>query len=143
VSTRRRLPAENERCGTASVCALALVAAANHFLRPELRPFEWGPLFSLLFVPAWPDSEWRYETHVNLLLEHSTGGRTLDRDTAWQCIDFLNPNTPGGSFYWGPDPNQQVHGHVALMDGSALLFKARFGYYSQEPVEVRFRDFLP
>jgi hypothetical protein len=119
-----------------------LVAAGNHFLLPEMRPFEWSPLLSLVLRDGWPDTEWRYGTHVKLILERSTGGRTLDWEEAWRTIDFLNPNTAEGSFFWGPDPNQEVHGHVVLMDGQDLVIRARYGYYNQEPVEVRFRDFL-
>jgi len=120
-----------------------LVAAANHYLRPELTPFEWGMPFSRLFLPVWSDTQWRYETHVKLLLDLSTGGRTMDREAAWRAIDFLNPRTPDGAFYWGPDPDQQVHGHVALMDGEALWLRARFGYYGQEPVDFCFGRFVP
>jgi len=120
-----------------------LVAATNHYLLPGMRLYQWAPLVWLIWKTYWPSSEWRYETLVELLLERTGEGRSLDWETAWATIDFLNPATPEGTFFYGPETDQPVGGHVCLMDGRNLVLRALYGYYDQPWVEVSLADFLP
>jgi hypothetical protein len=119
-----------------------VIAATNHFLLPEMRPFQWAPLVSLIWRPYWPSTEWRYRTLVRLLLGRSTGGPSLDWEGAWATIDFLDPATTEGSFFHGPETDQEVGGHVALMDDQALILRALYGHYNDAWVEVSLGDFL-
>ena len=120
-----------------------MIAATNHFLLPEMRPFQWAPLISLVWRSYWPSTEWRYQTLVELLLDRSASGAALDWIAAWKTIDFLNPTNKEGSFYHGPETDQEVGGHVALMDNEDLVLRALYGYYNDPWVEIRLRDFLP
>jgi hypothetical protein len=120
-----------------------LIVATNHFLFPGMRPYQWAPWVSLVWKTYWPATEWRYRTQTDLLLDPVGQGNPLDWESAWRIADFLNPASPEGAFFHEPDPTQAVGGHVALMDGQGLIFRALFGYYDQPWAEVNFGAFLP
>jgi len=120
-----------------------LVAATNHFLLPGMRLYQWSPLVWVVWMSYWPSSEWRYQTLVELLIERTGPEQPLDWETAWTTIDFLNPATREGAFFYGPETDQPVAGHVCLMDGQDLVLRALYGYYDQPWVQVSLADFLP
>ena len=120
-----------------------LVAVTNHYLLPWMRLYQWAPLVWLVWQQYWPSSEWRYQTMVQILLEQTADGASFDWDAAWTVIDFLNPATENGAFFYGPEVDQAVAGHVCLMDDRNLVLRALYGHYNQPWVEVNLADFLP
>ena len=117
-----------------------MIVVTNHFLTPGMRPYQWAPLVALVWESYWPATEWRYETQTQLLLDQQKQG-PIDWESAWAAADFLNPARPKGTFFHGQDTTQQVRGHIALMDGAHLKFRALYGYYDDSWVEISLGDY--
>lgn len=91
-----------------------LVAMTNHYILPRMNLTQMGLFYHTIDTQqgGGRESEWRYDTMLDLILERYGG---IDRLTAMWLIDFLNPARCG---YYGTDTSQSVKGHHVLMDNT-------------------------
>jgi hypothetical protein len=123
-----------------------VLVATNHCISPEMRLTSMSAWIALLAGGNQNDIQWRYdELNRQILdaLDAAPGG--IDEGTAWQLIDFLNPNgrfpdyyNPGGRDWSGV----QVHGSVSLCELTSGTMTSRFGYYGDPPVRITLASYL-
>ncbi|MBN2159516.1 MAG: hypothetical protein JW807_08980 [Spirochaetes bacterium] len=99
-----------------------LVVATNHYLNPDMY---------LALGGAIPDSTWRYETMLDLILK---AYGTMDNLAARVIIDFLHPPNYG---YYAPD-QASVESSISMFDLSNLEVSSLYGLYSDPWVLYKF-----
>ncbi len=117
-----------------------LVAMTNHYILPQMNLTQMGLFYHTVVTLAGGgrESEWRYDTMLDLILQSLEGGK-IDSKTAMWLVDFLNP---ARCDYYGTDTTQSVKGHHVLMDNTNLQFWSLHGYYNQPWAYVNLKDFL-
>ncbi|MHB8781429.1 MAG: CocE/NonD family hydrolase, partial [Candidatus Geothermincolia bacterium] len=105
-----------------------LVGVTNHYILPRMNLTQQGLLYHTAVTSSGGghESEWRYDTMLDLLLPKYGSIGLVD---AMYAIDFLNP---ARSDFYGTDTAQSVKGHHVVMDGSTLEMWSLHGYY-QDP----------
>ena len=131
-----------------------LVAMSNHYILPQMNLTQMGLFYHTIdtAMGGGRESEWRYNTMLNPLLDdddlagdgdgYAVYGM-IDAGTAMFIIDFLNPGygSRGGGFY-GTSPDHEVEGHHILMDDASLQMWALHGYFDEPWMHVDLRWFL-
>ncbi len=118
-----------------------LVTMTNHYILPQMNLTQMGLFYHTLvtLTGGGRESEWRYDTMLDLILQSLEDGGKIDSKTAMWLIDFLNP---ARCDYYGTDTTQSVKGHHVLMDNTNLQFWSLHGYYNQPWAYVNLKDFL-
>ncbi|HLP57209.1 MAG TPA: hypothetical protein VK186_00190 [Candidatus Deferrimicrobium sp.] len=121
------------------------VLVTNAFISPELRYTAMHYWTALLqgITGYMDDLQWRYDTLNQLIYEAlNNGGGSVDKETAKNLIDFLNPLTGQFPGYYSKSPRSkdkksiQVLGSISLCDLKAKTMESLFGYYSDKWVTI-------
>ncbi|MCD6570451.1 MAG: hypothetical protein J7L53_07085 [Deltaproteobacteria bacterium] len=131
-----------------------VVVATNHFIIPRMRFTQFEPIVYLGYaIEPLPESVWRYETMVDLILDNyenidffgPDSEQPAEGSAGW-IIDFLNPNGEinSSAFYRDKDKplDGEVEGHHAIMNNTTKEIKALFGYYQDPWVGIKLQPFV-
>jgi hypothetical protein len=121
--------------------------ATNHAICPEMRMTSMNEWISLLAGANQNDIQWRYDELNRQILDGLDAAPAgMDESAAWKLVNFLRPDgafplyyNPGGALPW---QRVQVHGSVSLCELRGRTMKSLFGYYGDQPVSVRLRNYL-
>lgn len=121
------------------------VLTTNCFVAPELRLVTmnyWTAALTSLMGEA-DDIQWRYD-QLNYLIIQAVKRGKVDKKTAKNLVDFLNPLTGRFPFYYKnhkPIPptdkgNIRVNGNASLFDLKKKVLNCHFGYYKDKWVKL-------
>jgi len=124
-----------------------VVLASNNYLSPEMRLTAMNEWTAIIASANQNDIQWRYdELNREILDALDASRRGIDRETAWELINFLRPD---GKFptYYNHDGKiswreVQVHGSVNLCELTERTIRSLYGYYGDNPVEIRLMSYL-
>ena len=134
-----------------------VVVATNHYILPRMRVTQFLPVVALIYaLGPLPESVWRYETMVELILENHGGieffgddAQYPARGSAGWIIDFLNTQRENWWFYRGQDQDgepvepldREVEGHHVVMNNTKGELRGLFGRMTDPWVGVQLAPF--
>lgn len=120
-----------------------IILAANHFISPELRLTNmnyWSA--ALMNVSGLNDDfQWRYD-ELNKLIREALKKGPVNKKTALELIDFLNPKREKFPLYYDGNPRSKdgkeivIEGSVSLFDLKEKTIDSLFGYYCDKWVSI-------
>ncbi len=124
-----------------------VVLASNNYLSPEMRLTTMNEWTAIIASANQNDIQWRYdELNREILDALDASRRGIDRETAWELINFLRPDGKFPSYYnrdrklaW---QEVQVHGSVSLCELTERSIRSLYGYYGDGPVEIHLMSYL-
>ncbi|HLP45363.1 MAG TPA: hypothetical protein VK469_05430 [Candidatus Kapabacteria bacterium] len=124
------------------------ILVTNFFISPELRYTSMHYWVALLLgaTNMIDDLQWRYDT-LNSLIDEALkkGSGSVDKETARNLIDFLNPLTgqfPGYYLKCNESRPIQILGSVSLCDLKAKTIESHFGYYEDQWVTITLPNYF-
>ncbi|MFY9398680.1 MAG: hypothetical protein WAR22_09990 [Desulfomonilia bacterium] len=132
-----------------------LIGMSNHYILPQMNVTQMGLFYHTIdtMMGGGRESEWRYNTLLNPLLEDDLDFNgypdeyalygSVDARTAMYIIDFLNPGYgPRSGWFYGEFQDREVEGHHVLMDNTSLKLWSLHGYYDEPWMHVDLRWFF-
>ncbi len=120
-----------------------IVLATNHFIAPELRFTNMNYWSATLMNLSGlnDDVQWRYD-ELNKLIREALAKGPINKKSAIELIDFLNPRTGKFPLYYEDNPRSQdgkeicIKGSVSLFDLKEKTVTSLFGYYCDQWVTI-------
>jgi hypothetical protein len=120
-----------------------IVLATNHFISPELRFTNMNYWSAMLMNLSGlnDDIQWRYDA-LNKRIREALAEGPINKETALELIDFLNPGAGKFPLYYEDNPRSQdgkeicIKGSVSLFDLKEKTIDSLFGYYCDKWVTV-------